>query len=83
MGFSEFRLHITVKTSTKSVLDSINDAESNISYMPVCNPRLFKKMGKIEGFNRIFELFFEAVVKDERLANMYGIEPDDSAADVD
>ena len=44
------------------------------------NPRLFKIIGGIQGLTKIFKLFFAAALKDERLANMYQISPENLTA---
>lgn len=34
---------------------------------------MFKRLGRIDGLNKVFEAFFNAVAKDERLSALYNI----------
>lgn len=76
MRFSQFRGALTQDLS--SVRESKIESMSSCSYLPIYNPRLFKRIGGIKVLVKIFELFFAAAVKDERLSGLYGIKAEDT-----
>ena len=80
LGFSEFRTLIASGSSQKSLLESLHESESDSYISSVYNPLLFKRMGGINGLNKIFKNFFDTAAQDQTLANIYRIKIDDPLA---
>lgn len=64
MKFSDFNEILTSNSKDPSK----SSGSSNISYVSVFNPRLFKKIGGIDGLNEVFKMFFQEALKDKRLS---------------
>ena len=53
-NFSEFREILTLPAAASSVHESMYSNLTKRSYVPQYNPYLFKRMGGIDGFTKIF-----------------------------